>query len=326
MTSTALRYAYAVNQWNSSPTRFVRHDHQSRALKTCSVLGFRAIELQGGSGRWNNMGRPEHIRLGHGSAGGFRTWLAEAGIDTVSSMTWDPTAPAEEEGSVLRSTSNPADRGPIVAAAEPFLEFLAEIGAETFVVRASESAWRLTGDPDIDAVARLFDELGRAASDRGIRLAVDIDCLSAFRPQELREQLLSATDPALVGLSVDTADYVISGYDPAAVIRAHGGRVRHVQLKDTRAVDAADDYRLPNAETALLQGNGGPRVERWFFELGTDGGLVDVPGVIDALNEADYRGWVVVESDQSPTPAATAMLNAWYLRSVPVSGFHGGNR
>jgi inosose dehydratase len=326
MTGTALRYAYAVNQWNSSPTRFVRHDHQTRALKTCSVIGFTAVELQGGSGRWNNLGRPEHIRLGHGSVEGFRSFLASAGIETVSSMTWDPTAPAEEEGMVLRSTSNPADRGAIAAAAEPFLDFLAEVGATTFVVRASESAWRLPGGPDVAAASRLFDQLGRAASDRGLRLAIDVDCLSAFRPQELREQLLATTDPDLVGLNVDTADYVIGGFDPSAVVRAHAARVAHVQLKDTRTIDSEDDYRLPNAETALLQGNEGPRVERWFYELGTVGGLVDVPGVLDALSDIDYRGWVVIESDQSPTPAATALLNAWYLTSVPASGFHGGNR
>jgi inosose dehydratase len=326
MTGEIFRYSYAVNQWNSPPTRFVRLEQQTRALKTCSVLGFDAIELQGGSGRWNNLGRPEHIRLSHGSLAGFVEFLAASGIRHVSSMTWDPTAPAEEEGGAFRSTSDAADHAAILAAAEPFLDFLAEVGAETFVVRAAESAWRLPEGGRPDVAAALFDALGAAAAGRGIRLAVDVDCLSAFRPAHLRDELLAATDPAVVGLNIDTAELTISGADPTAVLRAHGPRIAHVQLKDTVAVDAGDDYRLPHAETAVLQGDGGPRIERWFYELGTQGGLVSVAETLQALRDIDYRGWVVVESDQSPTPAATAMLNAWYLMTVPASGFPGGRR
>lgn len=319
--SRPLRWSYALNQWNSPPTAFVRQERQTRALKTVSVAGFDAVELQGGSGRWNNLGRPQHILLGHGSVAGFRDFLAAAGIARVSSMTWDPTAPAEEEGGALRSTSDSADRSAILDAAEPFLDFLAAIGAETFVVRAAESAWRLPDGPDIAATAELFSELGQRAHDKGVALALDVDCLSAFRPEDARTALLAETDPAVVGLNVDTADYVISGYNPVDVLEAHATRIAHVQLKDTRSVDSGHAYRTPVAETALLQGAAEPWVERWFYELGTEGGLVDVPGVLRALDAIDYGGTVVVESDQSPTPAATAILNAWYLRSIDAAGF-----
>lgn len=319
--SRPLRWSYALNQWNSPPTAFVRPERQTRALKTVSVAGFDAVELQGGSGRWNNLGRPQHIMLGHGSVDGFRDFLAASGIARVSSMTWDPTAPAEEEGGALRSTSDPADRSAILDAAAPFLDFLAAVGAETFVVRASESAWRLPDGPDITAAAELFTELGRRAADQGVTLALDVDCLSAFRPEGARDALLAETDAEVVGLNVDTADYVIGGYDPIDVLEAHASRIAHVQLKDTRSVDSADAYRTPVAETALLQGAAEPWVERWYYELGTAGGMVDVPGVLRTLAAIDYSGTVVVESDQSPTPAATALLNAWYLRSIRADGF-----
>ena len=54
--------------------------------------------------------------------------------------------------------------------------------------------------------------------------------------------------------------------------------------------------------------------ERWFFELGVHGGLVDVPGVMKVLDEIAYTGWVVVESDGGSDPAELVMLNGWYLK------------
>ena len=51
---------------------------------------------------------------------------------------------------------------------------------------------------------------------------------------------------------------------------------------------------------------------RWFAEPGVDGGLVDCAAVVRALVDVGYAGWVVVESDQSPHPAASALL-AGYL-------------
>jgi inosose dehydratase len=64
----------------------------------------------------------------------------------------------------------------------------------------------------------------------------------------------------------------------------------------------------------MLKGGAGRRIERWFFELGTEGGLVDVPAFVGALREHDYPGWVVVESDHGGNPAELAMLNSWYLQ------------
>ena len=53
---------------------------------------------------------------------------------------------------------------------------------------------------------------------------------------------------------------------------------------------------------------------RWFAEPGADGGLVDFPAVTRALIDTGYTGWVVVESDQSPHPAASALLGGYLLQ------------
>ena len=71
---------------------------------------------------------------------------------------------------------------------------------------------------------------------------------------------------------------------------------------------------MPHAETMMLKGGGGRGIERWFYELGTDGGLVDVAGFVDALRRHEYPGWVVVESDHGGNPAELAMLNSWFVQ------------
>jgi inosose dehydratase len=44
---------------------------------------------------------------------------------------------------------------------------------------------------------------------------------------------------------------------------------------------------------------------------------VDFPGLWTALQKHDYTGWVIVESDKGPQPAASAMLlNSWFVQNV----------
>ncbi|MFD1715436.1 sugar phosphate isomerase/epimerase family protein [Amnibacterium flavum] len=323
---SGFRYSYALNQWRQSPTSFVRLEDHERAFKTLSVSGFRAVELWAGTGRWSNLGRPEHLRLNYGSSAGFVGRLAECGIDAVSSLTWDPSAPAAEEGFDLRSTSRPADHARILAAVDPYLDLLTELGCDRIVVRATEPAGRIGADLDVGAVASVLERIGSAAKDRGVRLAADIDCLSPLRDAAGIASLLDSTDPDLVDLSLSTADLVVAGEDPVAIARRHVDRIGHVHLKDSHFVDSENAYLLPGAEVDMLQGNAGRRIERWFFEFGSEAGLVDAAAVLGVLGESDYSGWVVLESDQSPEPATSAMLNAWYLTHIAAAGFRAAAR
>jgi inosose dehydratase len=311
-----LRWAYALNQWNLRLDVFVRHEDQQRALKTVAACGFDTIELASGTGRWDNLARPEVILLNHGSADGFLEFLRGCSVHGVSSMFWDPGQPVEEEGWAFRSTRNRDDHDAIVESAKPFVDFLAAIGTEQLVVRPVGSAWMappLTSD-DIAAIGDVWNRVGERAAASGLGLSLHYDCLGAVHTQGELEQLLAATDPARVGLALDTAEFTIGGIDPVAFYENNAERVTHVHLKDTRYADTGDEYRMPGAETTMLRGGAGRRIERWFYELGTDGGLVDVPGFVSALRQHDYPGWVVVESDHGGNPAELAMLNSWYLQ------------
>src|SRR3712207_8148136 len=56
------------------------------------------------------------------------------------------------------------------------------------------------------------------------------------------------------------------GIDPVAFYHEHADRVTHVQLKDTRYTDTGEEYRMPGAESTMLKGGAGRRIERWFYE------------------------------------------------------------
>ena len=130
-------------------------------------------------------------------------------------------------------------------------------------------------------------------------------------PREI-DALLSRTDPALLGLCLDTGHLTFAGGDPLAAVAAHGGRIGHVHFKDcdpgltARSRAEGWDYL-----TSVRRGI--------FCELGR--GAVPFPGVLDALRARQYSGWIVVEQDVLPglgTPAASATRNRAYLHSLGI--------
>jgi inosose dehydratase len=123
-------------------------------------------------------------------------------------------------------------------------------------------------------------------------------------------RFLELTDPAAVGLCLDTGHYVYGGGDPVECIYRHGARVRYLHFKD------ADPGVMARART-----------EGWdyfqavaagvFCELGR--GCVNFADVITAMNELNYDGWAVVEQDivaGMGTPLESARRNRAYLRGL----------
>ena len=120
---------------------------------------------------------------------------------------------------------------------------------------------------------------------------------------------MASTDPERMGICLDVGHYVVGGGDPVAAIRALGDRVTHVHLKD---VDPAVLVRL---QTGALEGLGHAIRERVFTELGA--GILDLDGVIAALAELDYAGWLIVEQDTTwAPPSESAAIGRRVLASA----------
>lgn len=311
----SIKWSYALNAWRPTYDTFVRPEEHVRALKTVSVAGFRGVELNAGAGRWEPMGNREMMEANHGSVSGFRDFLHSCAIEDVSSYYFDPGTFMSSAGVPL-AAGNPADRAGIVQLAREYLELLPALGGNRLVVKPAPPHWRTGGLPKtlLRTLADLWNEVGELAAGHGVQVAMHLDCLSAVRTGESIARLLDATNPGSVGLCIDTAELVLAGLDPLEVYRRFAARVNHVQFKDVLLRDELGEAIQKNAEHNFLSGGGSREVTRWFWEMGTPGGLVDFPALLSAMRSAGYDDWIVVESDQSPYPATSAMLNGWYVR------------
>jgi inosose dehydratase len=316
--SEPIRRGYAMNQWKPNFDDFTRKEQHLRAFKVIAACGFTGIELHAGTGRWDPLGRPASIAANYGSTGDFARLLADLGIDAVTGWYFDPAAPIEEELSPGRSIVDAADHSAVARTGRELADFLAETHGSHLVVRALPSAWRLPriDDHQIAVAAQGWNAVGSAVAAAGIKVSLHVDALSAAADARVIAALLDATDPKLVGLTMDTAELTLAGVDPVATYERHHERVDHVQFKDTPYRDDSGERLKPHAEQDFMQAGGVRQVERWFYECGTPGGLVDFPRLMDGLREHRYGGWVVFESDHSPNPSRSAMLNGWYATRV----------
>jgi inosose dehydratase len=159
--------------------------------------------------------------------------------------------------------------------------------------RFTETGWR--------RLAELLDTLAIETEARGHRLAFHPHGGTHVETPDEVDRLAALTDSRRVGLCLDIGHYTVGGGDPVDAIRTHGERVRHVHLKD---VDAAVLARLRAGE---LKDFSAAIRERLFTELGR--GIVDLAGVIDALEAERYGGWLMVEQDSTwLDPAAAAAI------------------
>ncbi len=123
------------------------------------------------------------------------------------------------------------------------------------------------------------------------------------------ERLLDLTD---VGICLDTGHLLLGRGEPIAAIRDWAGRINQVHVKDAR---------LSRLEEIVAQA--APVEEIWrrqaFCALGD--GDIDIAGVLAALDEIGYAGWLVVEQDVLPDPgnpgqpARDQRRNREYLRA-----------
>jgi inosose dehydratase len=124
------------------------------------------------------------------------------------------------------------------------------------------------------------------------------------------EELLERAPASEVKLVWDVGHAIYGGIDPIDVVRAHPDRIAYVHLKD---VDAAV---LDGLRRERLGFTDGIR-RRVFTELGR--GCLDVPGLLDALCEIGYVGWLMVEQDSTwLSPAESARVSRDYLRSLGI--------
>ena len=185
-------------------------------------------------------------------------------------------------------------------------DFLHAMGAKVIVV--SESGRSVQGKIDVplhrnkpvfseNEWEKLIDglhELGKLANERDMKIVYHHHMGTGVQNEEEINKLMSLTDPKLVYLLVDTGHIVFAGGDPVKLIKRYGKRVKHVHFKDIRErVMKRSFEENMSFLTAVKEG---------IFTVPGDG-MIDFVPIVNALNEIDYKGWIIVEAEQDPQKA-----------------------
>lgn len=128
-------------------------------------------------------------------------------------------------------------------------------------------------------------------------------------PDEIN-QLLTLTDPSLVGLVLDMGHYQFGGGDPLEALKKYKSRIWHIHFKDCHPEIAAKS-RIEGWDYFQSVGKG------VFCELGK--GAVDFPAIVEELIKQQYAGWIVVEQDVLPgmgNPKVCAQRNRDFIKSL----------
>lgn len=197
-----------------------------------------------------------------------------------------------------------------------------EVDADVLILSYHLSPGRVehAGRADASDVAQLSDvgfrravdvlhTLAREAKRSGRSTVVYHPHVGTFveTPDEV-DRLMRGTDPALLGLCLDTGHYTLGGGDAPSAIRRYADRLAHVHLKDVSA-------------SAMAALRGDPKMTfldalraRIFTELGN--GVLDVLALARALVDIGYSGWLMAEQDTTwrpPGESAAIARRVWRL-------------
>jgi inosose dehydratase len=155
----------------------------------------------------------------------------------------------------------------------------------------------------IKAVARMGTE------EFGLQVTMHAHAGGFVEFEDELEDVLSAIEPALLGICLDTGHCEYAGFDPVAFYRKHTERVTYLHFKD---VDPAVRRRAIESRTGFYDAC----AAGLFCNLGD--GVVDFRALKAALVDANFTGWATIEQDRDPTGArstlADATVNLNYLK------------
>jgi inosose dehydratase len=145
-------------------------------------------------------------------------------------------------------------------------------------------------------VGRLH-EIGRFTADLGLRTVYHPHIDTFIETREQLDRLMEVLDTDLVGLCIDPAHFQLKRDDPVDIFRTYGAAVNYVHLKDV----SGDESTLSGLDRYVA-----------FCPLGA--GIVDLPGIVNALLDLEYDGLVIVEQDISEQPDEDCRRSAAYIR------------
>lgn len=166
-------------------------------------------------------------------------------------------------------------------------DFLTLFGCKHFKINLGSRPPRGTTDADLHVIAETLNELGRRTAEYGVMLAPHPHIWGPVeRPEEVL-RILEWTDPQYVALTLDTAQILLGGGDPLALLTNHYDRIVALHWKDAKA--AYRGYTGPTPTREMHE------EEILYKDLGSGG--VDLPAMWDVMQERGYTYWVTLDLD-----------------------------
>jgi len=237
------------------------------------------------------------IRSKYGSAGTYQKFLQDCGIsDGLSGL--HITA-----GNILMSMLDehvPSERffDKTLDLAQETIEVLAEAGSKNLIFSPSAMFGMTMGifhgsnilESFEDRIAETIIKMEEMAQKAGVQLSIRNEFYGLFRG--LLIDSLMGKLPESILYSPDLAQLYIAGVDPVSMIRKYVGRLGNIKMGDTKFIDYKGVYSTPLPE--YPQDGMQQRVYSTFGK-----GDVDLKGSYNALKEAGYDDWIVMESKEA---------------------------
>jgi len=298
-----IHYAY-MNHWKNVPYKtipnfrdFYYEDRSNIAyysdwdtlLRYQSALGFHGIELA----PWD---MPDLLPL-FGSPEAFRDFCAERHVKVTGMF----------HGA--HASHDPKHFNECIQAAREAVDMIVRLGGTQMNTCPDQNYFGIgpLDKQQVAQVAKVMNEIGRYASDHGVKVGLHNEFFCAINLPNHRS-LIESTDPKYVHYCIDTAQISILGEDLVTFYKDYADRICAFHLKDTANLKVADDVRY--SQDPEIQDDG----HRWFWELGH--GVLDFPGLYRQLKAHNYQGWINLETDGSPDYLASMALSRYYIDNV----------
>jgi inosose dehydratase len=203
------------------------------------------------------------------------------------------------------------------------LTFLKAMGSR--IIGASEQSYSVQGQMDTP----IFGSKYVMNEEEWTRLCKGLNCLGKIAKEEYgicltfhhhmgtvvqtaqeTRRLMQETDPEYVSLLFDSGHFAYCKEDPVALLKEFVHRTKHVHLKDIRP-DVVE--KVSKEHLSFLAG-----VRAGAFTVPGDG-CVNFPALFEILEQAGYRGYLVVEAEQDPAkanPLEYALKAREYIRKT----------
>ncbi len=238
----------------------------------------------------------------------LRAELQKRNLSLIGAFVPLPLKDPARKQEAMRSAVEVAEL--LSACGAPFVVLADELNTSRMNVAGSATRQDGLNQTEWKGAAALISEIASVMKGMGLRSVFHHHAGTYIETPEEVAQLLSLTDPSLLGICLDTGHYLYGGGDPVQFAREHASRIWHLHLKDVHLniLNEVRRNKIPYLD-AIRQGV--------FCELGK--GDVDLVGVIRELEKANFDGWAVFEQDIDTTlpnadPLKSAVGSRNYLR------------